>query len=360
MAGKDGMNYAPKGKINRVVKEGEFKFAAVALDHGHINGMTNGLLEAGATLKWVYDPDEKKVAAYKAEFPQVQIAESLEQVLADSEVHLVAAAAIPNLRSKLGNRVMRAGKDYFTDKTAFTTMKQLEETKRVVKETRQKFWVYFSERLHVEGAVFAGQLIKEGKIGEVIQVTGFGPHRLDKEVRPDWFFKKEQYGGILCDIGSHQIEQFLYFTGNEDADVLHSKVANYANPDTPELEDYGDATLLGANGATFTFKVDWFTPDGLNTWGDGRVFVTGTKGTIEVRKYIDVAREEIGDHLYLVTAEGEKHYSLTGEVGFPFFGEMIKDCINRTEKAMTQAHIFKAQELCLITQEKAMVIPTKQ
>lgn len=360
MAGKDGMNYAPKGKINRVVKEGEFKFAAVALDHGHINGMTNGLLEAGATLKWVYDPDEKKVAAYKAEFPQVQIAESLEQVLADSEVHLVAAAAIPNLRSKLGNRVMRAGKDYFTDKTAFTTMKQLEETKRVVKETRQKFWVYFSERLHVEGAVFAGQLIKEGKIGEVIQVTGFGPHRLDKEVRPDWFFKKEQYGGILCDIGSHQIEQFLYFTGNEDADVLHSKVANYANPDTPELEDYGDATLLGANGATFTFKVDWFTPDGLNTWGDGRVFVTGTKGTIEVRKYIDVAREEIGDHLYLVTAEGEKHYSLTGEVGFPFFGEMIKDCINRTEKAMTQTHIFKAQELCLITQEKAMVIPTKQ
>lgn len=356
MANNDGMNHAPKGKVNRVVKEGEFNFAVAALDHGHINGMTNGLLEAGATLKWVYDPDAEKVAAYREQFPQAQVAESLEQILEDSDIHLVAAAAIPNKRSELGNQVMKAGKDYFTDKTAFTTLGQLEETKRVVAETGQKFWVYFSERLHVEGAVFAGQLIKDGAIGDVIQVTGFGPHRLDKEKRPDWFFNKEQYGGILCDIGSHQIEQFLYFSGNEDAEILHSKVGNYANPDTPELEDYGDATLIGTNGATFTFKVDWFTPDGLNTWGDGRVFITGTKGTIEVRKYIDVAREETGDHLYLVTAEGEKHYSLAGEVGFPFFGEMIKDCINRTEHAMTQEHIFKAQELCLKAQEQAMVI----
>ncbi|MBM6614636.1 Gfo/Idh/MocA family oxidoreductase [Desemzia sp. RIT804] len=356
MGSNDGMNYAPKGKINRVVEEGEFNFAAAALDHGHINGMTNGLLEAGATLKWVYDPNPEKIAEYKEQFPQVQVAESLEQILEDPEIHLVAAAAIPNKRSVLGNQVMKAGKDYFTDKTAFTTMEQLEETKRVAKETGQKFWVYFSERLHVEGAVYAGQLIKEGVIGEVIQITGFGPHRLDKEKRPDWFFDKEQYGGILCDIGSHQIEQFLYFTGNENAEVLHSKVGNFDNPDTPELEDYGDATLVGENGASFIFKVDWFTPDGLSTWGDGRMFITGTKGTIEVRKYVDVAREETGDHLYLVTAEGEKHYSLTGEVGFPFFGEMIKDCINRTENAMTQEHIFKAQELCLIAQEKAIVI----
>lgn len=354
MSSKDGMNYAPKGKVNRVVDEGEFTFAVAALDHGHINGMTNGLLEAGATLKWVYDPDSDKVSEYTEQFPQAKVAESIEQILNDPEIKLVAAAAIPNVRSALGNRVMKAGKDYFTDKTAFTTMEQLEETKKVVEETGQKFWVYFSERLHVEGAVFAGQLIEDGIIGDVVQITGFGPHRLNKESRPDWFFNKEQYGGILCDIGSHQIEQFLTFSGNKDAKVLHSKVGNYANPDKPELEDYGDATLVGENGATFIFKVDWFSPDGLSTWGDGRMFITGTKGTIEVRKYVDVAREETGDHIYLVTEEGEKHYSVNGEVGFPFFGEMIKDCLNRTENAMTQAHIFKAQELCIRAQEEAI------
>lgn len=351
---KDGMTYAPKGKPNPVVAEGEFPIAATALDHGHIYGMINGLLEAGATLKWVYDPDPKKVEEFIGKFPQTAAAESLEQILKDPEVKLVAAAAIPSKRSALGNQVMEAGKDYFTDKTPFTTLAQLEETKRVVQKTGQKYMVYFSERLHVEGAVFAGQLIKDGAIGRVIQVTGFGPHRLNADSRPDWFFDKEQYGGILCDIGSHQIEQFLYYADCKDAKVLHSKVGNYNNPEHPELEDYGDATLIGDNGATQIFKVDWFTPDGLTTWGDGRTFITGTEGTIEIRKYVDVAREETGDHLYLVNKEGEKHFSLSGTVGFPFFGEFIKDCINRTENAMTQAHAFKAAELCLLAQEQAV------
>lgn len=351
------MNYAPKGKPNPVVQEGEFPIAAAALDHGHIYGMCNGLLEAGATLKWVYDPDEEKVAEFVKTFPEVKVADSLEQILNDQAIKLVAAAAIPSDRSALGNKVMEAGKDYFTDKTPFTTMAQLEETKRVVEKTGQKYMVYFSERLHVEGAVFAGELIEEGAIGKVIQVTGFGPHRLNAPSRPDWFFNKAQYGGILCDIGSHQIEQFLYYAGCEDAEILHSKVGNYNNPAHPELEDYGDATLRGDNGATQIFKVDWFTPDGLRTWGDGRTFITGTEGTIEIRKYVDVAREtDTGDHLYLVNKDGEKHYELSGKVGFPFFGAFIKDCINRTEYAMTQAHAFKAAELCLQAQEQAIVV----
>ena len=356
MGNGDGMNYAPKGKPNPVVKAGEFPIAAAALDHGHINGMCNGLIEAGATLKWVYDPDPEKVQKFVEQFPEVEVASSLETILHDESIKLVAAAAIPSERSALGNKVMKAGKDYFTDKTPFTTMEQLEETKRIVEKTGQKYMVYFSERLHVESAVFAGQLINDGAIGRVIQVTGFGPHRLNADSRPDWFFNKEQYGGILCDIGSHQIEQFLHFTGNENARILHSKVGNYNNPNYPELEAYGDATLVVDNGATFYFKVDWFTPDGLSTWGDGRTFITGTEGTIEIRKYVDVAREETGDHLYLVNKDGEKHYALSGEVGFPFFGELIKDCIHRTENAMTQDHAFKAAELCLRTQEEAVVI----
>lgn len=351
----DGMNYAPKGKPNPVVKEGEFVFAAVGLDHGHIFGQCNGLLEAGATLKWVYDPDQAKVDGFIEKFPQAKQAESLEQVLEDEEVKLVAAAAIPSERSALGNKVMRAGKDYFTDKTPFTTIAQLEESKKVVEETGQKYMVYFSERLHVESAIFAGQLINEGAIGKVIQVTGFGPHRLNAPSRPNWFFEKEKYGGILCDIGSHQIEQFLFYTNSKEAEVLHSKIGNYGHPAYPELDDYGgDATLKGENGATQFFRVDWFTPDGLSTWGDGRTFIVGTEGTIEIRKYVDLATDKGGNQLYLVNQEGEKHFDLTGKVGFPFFGDLILDCINRTENAMTQRHAFKAAELCLQAQDKAL------
>lgn len=357
MGNNDGMNYAPKGKANIVVQPGEFNVGITALDHGHIFGMANGLSEAGATIKYVYDPNNQdQVDEFVEQFPDVQVVSSLEEILEDESIHMVAAAAVPNLRSPLGNQVMKAGKDYFTDKTGFTSLEQLEETKKVVKETGQRYFIYFSERIHVEAAVLAGQLIEDGEIGEVIQVTGFGPHRLNKDSRPDWFFNREEYGGILTDIGSHQIEQFLFYTDNKDAKVISSKIANYNNPDTPDLDDYGDATLVGDNGANFYFKVDWFTPDGLNTWGDGRTFITGTKGTIELRKYIDVARSDAKDHVYLVNEEGAKHIEAEGEVGFPFFGEMILDSLNGTENAMTQDHIFKAQELCLIAQKEAMKI----
>ncbi|AEI41686.1 Gfo/Idh/MocA family protein [Paenibacillus mucilaginosus] len=356
MQKNDGMNYAPKGKPNPVVKPGEFIIAAVALDHGHIYGMVNGLLEAGATLKWVYDRDPVKAEAFARTYPQVTIAASEEEILADPQVHLVAGAAVAYKRCELGLRVMDAGKDYFTDKAPFTTLEQLEAARSKVRETGRKYMVYYSERLHVEAAVYAGQLVEQGAVGRVIQVTGFGPHRLNAPSRPEWFFQREHYGGILCDIGSHQIEQFLFYAGCKKAEVLHSKIANYNCPDYPELEDFGDATLLGDNGATNYFRVDWLTPDGLGTWGDGRTVILGTEGYIELRKYIDIARDQSSNHVYLVNKEGEYHFEVNGKVGCPFFGELILDCLHRTEKAMTQEHAFLAAELCLKAQQMAMNI----
>jgi len=318
MSSSDGMNYAPQGKPAPVVGEGEFPFAAVALDHGHIYGQCNGLIEAGATLRYVHDPDPEKIAAFVKKYPQAQPA-SLEQILDDPAIRLVAAAAVPCERGPLGIRVMEAGKDYFTDKTPFTTLDQLEQARAAVARTGRKYMVYFSERLHVECAVFAGDLITQGAIGRVIQVLGLGPHRLNAPSRPAWFFEKARYGGILCDIGSHQIEQFLFYTGAKDATVTEAVVANYAHPLHPELEDYGHANLVADNGASNHFRVDWLTPDGLRTWGDGRTVILGTAGYIELRKYIDVARDSGGDQLFLVNGQEEKSFSLAGKVGFPFF-----------------------------------------
>jgi predicted dehydrogenase len=350
MQKSDGMNYAPQGKPSPVVQSGEFVFAAAHLDHGHIHGQCNGLAEAGGSLKWIYDPDSAKVDAMRQRFPEAKAARSLDEILDDPEVKLVAAAAIPNLRGPLGCRVMRAGKDYFTDKTPFTKLEQLAEAKQVVAETGRKYMVYYSERLHVESAMFAGELVQQGAIGRVVQVLGLGPHRLSKASRPDWFFAKEQYGGILCDIGSHQIEQFLHYTGAKDATVTNAAVGNFNNPDKPELEDFGEASLVADNGASNYFRVDWFTPNGLRTWGDGRMIILGTDGYIELRKYIDVARDPQGDNLYLVNQEGERHMQLSGKVGYKFFGQLILDCLHRTEHAMTQAHAFKAAELCIKAQ----------
>ncbi len=251
---------------------------------------------------------------------------------------------------------MERGKDFFADKPAFTRLDQLELARQKTAETGRKFFVYYAERLHVESAIFAGQLIEQGAIGRVIQVIGFGPHRINIESRPDWFFQKDKYGGILCDIGSHQIEQFLSFTGAKDAKVLHSKVANYFHKDHPRLEDFSDATLVADNGATHYFRVDWFTPDGLGVWGDGRTIILGTDGYIELRKYCDIARDTESDHVYLVNHQKEQHFPVKGQVGFPFFGQLIRDCLDQTETAMSQEHTFKAAELCIKAEEQAIRI----
>ncbi len=352
----DGMNYAPVGKFSPVVKPGEFIFAAVGLDHGHIYGMCGGLLEAGGQLKWVYDPDPAKMDAFRAKFPWVRAARSEEEVLEDPEVLLVAGACITGERCALGLRVMNAGKDYFTDKAPLTTLEQLEAAKAACAKTGKKYAVYYAERIHCETAVFAGQLIEEGAIGRVIQVLGLGPHRLGAAGRPDWFFIKEKYGGILCDIGSHQIEQILYYTGAKDATVVRSQIANYNHPQYPELDDFGDATLVTDNGAAGYFRVDWFTPDGLQMWGDGRSFILGTEGFIEQRKYMNLGTADGPAHLYLANGKGETHFDVYGKVGYPYFGALILDCLNRTENAMTQEHAFKAAELSVKAQLQAAVI----
>ncbi len=342
--------YAPRAKPTAVVKPGEFIFAAAHLDHGHITGQCSALIEAGATIKWVFDLDSKKVEDFRRRFPAAKAARSVDEILSDADVKLVAAAAVTSERGPLGCRVMGAGKDYFTDKAPFTTLEQLSEAAAVAKRTGRKYMVYYSERLTSEAGMFATDLVRDGVIGRVVQVGGLGPHRLNKSTRPAWFFEREKYGGILCDIGSHQCEQFLTYAGATDATLSHAAVGNFANPETPEFEDFGEASFIGNNGSTHQFRVDWFTPGGLSTWGDGRTFILGTKGYIELRKYVDVAREKRGDHVFLVDEKGEHHLPVAGKVGYRFFGELILDCLERTEKAMTQAHAFKAAELCLKAQ----------
>lgn len=350
MSSNDGMTYAPEAVPAPVVAPGEFAFAAVSLDHGHIFGMSEGLIGAGATPVWVYDPDPAKVAAYVERFPQVKVARSEAEVLDDPAVALVAGAAVTSERCALGLRVMEAGKDYFTDKAPLTTLDQLAAAREAVARTGRKYAVYYSERIHVEAAVLAGQLIERGAIGQVLSMTSLGPHRERPGTRPSWFYEKASYGGILCDIGSHNMEQLLYYTGSTQAEVVSSSIGNFRHEDHIELDDFGDAHLVTDTGATGYLRVDWFTPDGLGTWGDGRTFLLGTDGYIELRKYTDVARSSTPGHVFLVDGAGEHHLEATGKVGYPFFGELVLDCLNRTENAMTQEHAFTAAELSVKAQ----------
>jgi predicted dehydrogenase len=358
MQKNDGMNYAPVSqcKVSPVCGPGEFQFAAIGLDHGHIFAMCNGLLEAGGTLTKVYDRDPEKVAAFMQRYPQAAGAKSEDEILEEPSCSLVASAIKPCDRAALGIRAMDRGKHFFADKPGMLSFDELEAAKAACARTGRKYAIYFGERLHVEGAVFAQQLIEQGAIGRVVHVTILAPHRLNKATRPAWFFDSGQNGGIITDLGSHQVEQFLAYSGAKSIRVMHSTLANYANRDKKDFHDYGDGNLVADNGATCYFRVDWFTPDGLGAWGDGRVFIIGTEGTIEIRKYIDIASSPDGDHVYVADRTGERKHEVTGKVGFVFFGKFIRDCLDGTETAISQEHTFEAMRATLAAQAQAEVV----
>ncbi len=331
-----------------------FAFAAIGLDHGHIHGMTEGLIDAGATVKWVYDSDLARAADFAARNPTARVARSEQEILDDPEVRLVASAAIASERAPVGIRAMDAGKDAFVDKAPVTTFDQLAAVRETVARTGRKYAVY-GERIHNEAAILAGQLIDQDAIGRVLQVVCFGPHRVGGG-RPDWFYDPAQYGGILCDIGSHNFEQMLFYTGAQGGRVSASTTANYAHPDHPGLQDFGDAHVILDNGTTGYVRVDWFTPEGLGVFGDGRTLILGTDGYIELRKYVDITTDNGGGQVLLVNQEGQYRFDARGVTGFPFFGQLIHDCLHRSETAMTQEHALKAAELSLLAQNHATVL----
>lgn len=351
---RDGMNYAPSASVtHKVVEAGEFIFAATHFDHGHIFGQIDGLAQAGGTLKYIYEPDESKIGNILAAHPGCKVARHFEEILEDDSIHLVTSAAIPSERCRIGLEAMHAGKDYFTDKSPFTSLDQLAQARAAAATTGRKYMVYFGERLSNESTWHAGKLIQQGAVGDVLQVLILAPHNLSKGSRPAWFFDKSKYGGILTDIGSHQVEQFLTYTGATSGTVNYARVENFRNPETPGLEDFGEASFTLNTGASCYCRLDWFNPAGLRAWGDGRCFVLGTQGTMEIRKYIDVARQTSGNRIFLVDGETETEIECQDKIGFPFFGELILDVLNRTDQAMTQEHAFLAAELSMQAQQVA-------
>jgi predicted dehydrogenase len=335
-----------------------FPFAAIGLNHGHIYGQTKVVLDAGCRLKSFFAPEDDLAVAYAKAFPEAKRVADEREILEDGEIRLVVGAGILNERAPMAVRAMRHGKDVMLDKPGATTLAQLEELKRVQAETGRILSILYSEHYTQPATIAAGGLVKSGAIGRVLQTIGLGPHRVGNYARPEWFWRKERIGGILTDIASHQVEQFLFFTGSADAEIVASQVANFDRPDRPEFEDFGDILLRSEN-ATGYIRVDWFTQDGLPTWGDGRLFILGTGGTIELRKYIDIGGKPGTDHLFLVDRTGVRHIDCSG-TKVTYGEELRDDVLNRTETAMPQAHCFRAMELALQAQAKATRIGGKR
>jgi predicted dehydrogenase len=327
------------------------RFAAIGLNHNHIYGQVDCLLNAGAELVAVHAPENDLAQAFLDKYPQADRVSDPRRIYEDGSIQMVLTASILDERAGVAIAAMRHGKDVMSDKPGMTSLAQLDQLRRVQKETGRIYSICYSEHFETRSTVRAGDLVREGRIGEVVNTVGLGPHQLHNNKRAPWFFDRKRYGGILTDIGSHQCEQFLFFSGVDEAEVVSATVANRHNPETPGLQDMGDMHLRTPR-TTGYVRVDWMTPDGLGTWGDGRLTILGTEGYIELRKYIDVAGQPGKDHLILVDKHGVERIDCSN-VELPYGRQLIDDVLNRTETAMPQARCFNAMELALRAQQLA-------
>ena len=327
------------------------RFSVIGINHGHIYGQVSSVIRGGGELVAFHAKENDLAAEFTKRFPQVKRVQTETEILEDNTIQLVVSAGIPCERAPLGIRVMEHGKDFMVDKPGITSLSQLAAVRKVQQETGRIYFICYTERFENKATAKAGELVQAGAIGKVIQTIGMGPHRMNLKTRPEWFFDKKYFGGIICDIGSHQFDQFLYFTGSTSGKILASQVGNVHYPQYKEFEDFGDAMIQGNHGSGY-IRVDWFTPDGLKTWGDGRLTVLGTDGYIEIRKNIDIAGREGGNHLFLVNHKGTQYVDCH-DVDLSYGQRLVDDIINRTETSMTQEHCFLATELTLQAQENA-------
>jgi len=334
------------------------RFSVIGLNHGHIYSQVESVIRGGGELVAVYAKETDLLSSFTKRYPAVKTARSEKEIYEDNSIQLIVSASIPIDRATVGIEAMKHGKDFMSDKPGIVTLAQLAEVRKVQKDTKRIYSILYSERLENRATVRAGELVKAGAIGQVIQTIGMGPHRMNIKTRPEWFFDKASYGGIICDIGSHQFDQFLFFTGSTQAEVVSSQVGNVHYPQYPKFEDFGDSMVRG-NGGTGYVRVDWFTPDGLNTWGDGRLTILGTDGYMELRKNVDIGGRTGGNHLFLVDNKDTRYVDCTDQA-LPYGEQLVNDILNRTETSMTQDHCFLATELALKAQKQAEKLNLKK
>ncbi len=339
------------------------RFAAVGLDHAHAFGQIAGLLGQGGQLVGLTSDDPSSAIAeeVRRRWPEAPWVDDATSLFTDPAIDLIVTAAVPDRRAAIAIEALNNGKDVVADKPGCITLDQLDEIEQAVARSGRFWSVTFSERFEVRCAVKAGELVREGRIGQVIQTLGLGPHREGDRAhlaggqgRPEWFYDRDRTGGILTDIASHQIDQFLWFTGAEQAEVVSSTVANYTHPDAPKMQDFGELTLRSARAHGYV-RVDWYTPQGLPTWGDGRLVILGTEGYIELRKYVDVAGRPGRDHLFVVDGAGTEYVDCS-DVVLSYYPDLVRDVIDRTETACPQQHTFAVMRLAIDAQQRAMKV----
>jgi len=328
------------------------RIALVGADHNHLYEIIDRLVKAGASA--VAHTAEGQFVEHYSGWQASSAEASIDDILADDTIDLIVTAAIPNRRASIALAAIEAGKHVISDKPGLTTTDQLDAVRAAIAGRPGRPWtVLFTERFENRAINEAVRLAKSGAVGTVVHVVGAGPHTMWAKRRPDWFWDPDATGGILVDVGSHQVDQFMSITGAVAADVsiVSSMVGNVASADHPAMQDIGSMTLA-AGAVVGDHRLDYLTARGLGTWGDCRLMIVGTEGTIEARANVDVAGADGAEHLIVVDADGTRRVDISGVV-VDWAEHALADLADGGERLMTQQHAIDVTDVCLRAQAAA-------
>ena len=319
----------------------------IGLDHIHGLVLAVRLWQAGATIAAFHASGTRDVMAMRLLGPKAKSL-PVDAIIDDPTLDLIVTAAIPSERGDIAVRALRAGKHVVADKPGVTTLDGLAELDAAVADSGQRWWVMFGERFENRAVAEACRRARLGDIGRIVSVLGLGPHRMGADGRPDWFWDPVATGGILVDIGSHQADQFLMATGAGTAEVLSAQVGNVSVPRHPAMQDIGQMVISGG-GAIGTHRVDYLSPTGLKTWGDGRLMIVGTDGTLEVRTNVDVAGRKGKEHLIVVDAKGTRRIDCTS-AKVDWAKRLVADVVEGSDTFVSADHVRAVCDLTLRAQ----------
>ena len=326
------------------------RFAAIGLDHRHVYDLTAGLLAAGAVCAG-YDPetsDPRVLGGFRKRFPDIP-AVARDLLLDDPSIDCIVLCAIPRDRAALATEAMRRGKDVMVDKPGVTTEAQLDAVEATVRETG-RIWSIALGRLTSPSVQAALAVARAGELGRLVSLNSLAPHRLNRALRPDWIFDRDAYGGIINDIGVHAIDQFLAFAAVDDATIAACTIGAFGT-EPAGFEDFAEITLRSET-MTGTMRVDWFTPDGLPDWGDGRLFLVGTDGTLELRKNLDIEGRTGSDHMFVANRQRTR-YQACGGFSISYYRDFLDDVGDRAGRVVEAGRAFTVCRLALRCQMQA-------
>lgn len=268
------------------------RFAIIGCQHAHIGIFLKEMLELGHECAGIYEQDNLQLAGRLSDTYRVPLAGRLDALLG-AAVEVVGCAAVNNRKMDVVERCERHGIHVMVDKPAATDEDGLRRLRAVTERGRIQVGMLLTERFR-PSVVALKRLIDGGELGRLVQLQIRKPHRLNPAERPAWHFDPAQSGGIVVDLLVHDFDLLRWLTGSELLEVSGFKTKR-GLPEYPQFYDAASAQALLADGTTAQLYADWHTPAKSWTWGDCRIFVSGTRGSAEVRLEGDplIAQEEL-------------------------------------------------------------------